>query len=121
MAKVRIIPAQIKQGNRNRQVEEAETKLKVAAYCRVSTLYEDQASSYETQVAHYKEFITKNPKWELAGIYADDGISGTDTKKRNQFNQMIMMPSKVKLTSSSPSPSAGLPGTPSTACNISGN
>ena len=89
MAKVRIIPAQIKQGNRNRQVEEAETKLKVAAYCRVSTLYEDQASSYETQVAHYKEFITKNPKWELAGIYADDGISGTDTKKRNQFNQMI--------------------------------
>lgn len=89
MAKVRIIPAQVKQGNRNRQVEEADIKLKVAAYCRVSTLYEDQASSYETQVAHYKEFINKNPKWELAGIYADDGISGTDTKKRNQFNQMI--------------------------------
>ena len=89
MAKVRIIPAQVKQGNRNRQVEETEAKLKVAAYCRVSTLYEDQASSYETQVAHYKEYITKNPKWELAGIYADDGISGTDTKKRNQFNQMI--------------------------------
>lgn len=66
-----------------------EAKLKVAAYCQVSPLYEDQASSYETQVAHYKEFITKNPKWELAGIYADDGISGTDTKRRNQFNQMI--------------------------------
>ena len=48
MAKVRIIPAQVKQGNRNRQVEETEAKLKVAAYCRVSTLYEDQASSYET-------------------------------------------------------------------------
>ena len=53
MAKVRIIPAQVKQGNRNRQIEESEAKLKVAAYCRVSTLYEDQASSYETQVAHY--------------------------------------------------------------------
>ena len=83
MAKVRIIPAQVKQGNRNRQVEEAETKLKVAAYCRVSTLYEDQASSYETQVAHYKEFINKNPKWELAGIYVHTGykmLENTDLK-----------------------------------------
>ena len=63
--------------------------LKLLPIAEFQPLYEDQASSYETQVAHYKEYITKNPKWELAGIYADDGISGTDTKKRNQFNQMI--------------------------------
>lgn len=61
----------------------------MAAYCRVSTDYDEQASSYETQVAHYKELIQKEPTWEFAGIYADDGISGTNTKKREQFNQMI--------------------------------
>ena len=64
-------------------------QLRVAAYCRVSTDYDEQASSYETQVAHYKELIQKEPTWEFAGIYADDGISGTNTKKREQFNQMI--------------------------------
>ena len=64
-------------------------KLKVAAYCRVSTDSEEQASSYEVQVAHYTQFIQKNPEWELAGIYADDGITGTNTKKREEFNRMI--------------------------------
>ena len=63
--------------------------LQVAAYCRVSTDFEEQASSYETQVNHYKELINNRPDWTLAGIYADDGISGTNTKKREQFNQMI--------------------------------
>lgn len=61
----------------------------MAAYCRVSTDYDEQASSYETQVIHYKELIQKEPTWKFAGIYADDGISGTNTKKREQFNQMI--------------------------------
>ena len=41
------------------------------------------------QVAHYTQFIQKNPEWELAGIYADDGITGTNTKKREEFNRMI--------------------------------
>lgn len=41
------------------------------------------------QVEHYTNYITGNPKWELAGIYADDGISGTNTKKRDEFNRMI--------------------------------
>ncbi|BAW87288.1 recombinase family protein [Limosilactobacillus fermentum] len=91
MGKVRIIPAHQQKGNsvhhqRNSQPFE---KLRVAAYCRVSTDYDEQASSYETQVAHYKELIQKEPTWEFAGIYADDGISGTNTKKREQFNKMI--------------------------------
>ena len=64
-------------------------QLRVAAYCRVSTDSEEQASSYEVQVAHYTQFIQKNPEWELAGIYADDGITGTNTKKREEFNRMI--------------------------------
>ena len=40
-------------------------------------------------MAHYTQFIQKNPEWELAGIYADDGITGTNTKKREEFNRMI--------------------------------
>jgi site-specific DNA recombinase len=48
-----------------------------------------QATSYEAQVEHYTEYIQKNPDWEFAGIYADDGISGTNTKKREEFNHMI--------------------------------
>lgn len=51
---------------------------------------EEQASSYEAQkVQHYTDYIQKNPDWELAGIFADEGISGTDTKKRAEFNRMI--------------------------------
>ena len=64
-------------------------KLKVAAYCRVSTDSLEQESSYEAQCVHYIEYIQNNPRWELAGIYADEGISGTSTKHRDQFNQMI--------------------------------
>ena len=55
----------------------------------VSTDSEEQASSYEVQVEHYTQVIEKNPEWELAGIFADDGISGTNTKKREEFNRMI--------------------------------
>ena len=64
-------------------------KLRVAAYCRVSTDSDEQTTSYEAQVEHYTEYIQKNPDWEFAGIYADDGISGTNTKKREEFNRMI--------------------------------
>lgn len=64
-------------------------KLRVAAYCRVSTDSEEQSTSYEAQVEHYTNYIKGNPEWELAGIYADDGISGTNTKKRDEFNRMI--------------------------------
>lgn len=77
----------------NRKVEETKTeekiKLRVAAYCRVSTDSDEQASSYEAQIEHYTLFIQNNPEWMLAGIFADDGISGTNTKKRDEFNRMI--------------------------------
>ena len=64
-------------------------KIKVAAYCRVSTDSEEQGTSYEAQCRHYTAFITSNPLWKLAGIYADEGISGTSTKHREKFNKMI--------------------------------
>ena len=84
---ITVIPARKRVGNT--AAAEQRPKLKVAAYCRVSTDSEEQASSYEVQVAHYTQFIQKNPEWELAGIYADDGITGTNTKKREEFNRMI--------------------------------
>lgn len=64
-------------------------KKKVAAYCRVSTELEEQEGSYQAQVTHYKSYIKGNSDWALAGIYADEGISGTSTKKREGFNKMI--------------------------------
>lgn len=84
---VTVIPARKRVGNT--VTAETKPKLRVAAYCRVSTDSDEQASSYEVQVEHYTRFIQKNPEWELAGIFADDGISGTNTKKREEFNRMI--------------------------------
>ena len=69
--------------------DEEKPKLRVAAYCRVSTDSEEQATSYETQIDHYTAYIQGHPDWVLAGIFADDGISGTNTKKRDEFNRMI--------------------------------
>jgi len=63
--------------------------LRVAAYCRVSTKLEQQEGSYEAQISYYTEKIKSNLNWQLAGIYADDGISATNTKKRDDFNAMI--------------------------------
>ena len=64
-------------------------QLKVAAYCRVSTEFEQQQSSFETQVNFYTEYINANPKWELVSIYADDGASGTQIYWRNGFMKML--------------------------------
>ena len=89
MGNVMLIPARRQVGNNARKQEEEKPKLRVAAYCRVSTDSDEQATSYEAQVEHYTEYIQKNPDWEFAGIYADDGISGTNTKKREEFNHMI--------------------------------
>ena len=63
--------------------------MKVAAYCRVSTEYEDQTNSFETQKRFFKEHIERNPDWELYEIYADEGFSGTSTENRPGFNRMI--------------------------------
>ena len=64
-------------------------KQRVAAYCRVSTDSEEQLNSYEAQKAYYTQKIEENPDWELAGIYADKGLSGTSLKKRDDFKRMI--------------------------------
>ena len=64
-------------------------KMRVAAYCRVSTDSEEQLNSYEAQKTYYTQKIQDNPDWEMAGIYADEGISGTSLKKRAEFNKMI--------------------------------
>lgn len=62
---------------------------RVAAYCRVSTDSEEQLTSYTAQKAYYTQKIGENPDWELAGIFADRGITGTSLKKRTEFNKMI--------------------------------
>ncbi len=64
-------------------------KQRVAAYCRVSTNNKEQINSYEAQKVYYTQKIEENPDWELAGIFADRGLSGTSLKKRDNFNKMI--------------------------------
>ena len=64
-------------------------KKKVAAYARVSTDSEEQLSSYEAQVSHYTRYIKEQENWEYVNIYTDEGVSGTDTKKREGFKRMI--------------------------------
>ena len=62
---------------------------RVAAYCRVSTDKNDQANSLESQRRYFREFIDRNPFWELSQVYVDEGITGTSTKKRHAFNAMM--------------------------------
>lgn len=81
---VHIIPAK-----KDLPSDEAPKKLRVCAYCRVSTEEENQASSYELQVQNYTKMIQENEEWEFAGIYADEGISGTSVLRREQFQAMI--------------------------------
>lgn len=83
--KVTVIPAkQIREKHEN-----ARKKTRVAAYCRVSTEHEEQIGSFKNQVEYYTNLINNNPEWEMAGIFTDEGISGTGTKKRIGFQSMI--------------------------------
>ena len=66
-----------------------ERKRRVAGYARVSTDNEEQDTSFKTQVDYYTNFISKNPSWEFAGLYSDDGVSGCSIKKREGFKKMI--------------------------------
>ena len=84
---ITVIPA--KSRNELQGKSRTEKKLKVAAYCRVSTDQEDQLHSFEAQVEYYTRYISDHPNYEMAGIYADEGITGTNTKKREQFRRMI--------------------------------
>ena len=70
----------------NRQKYE---QLRVAAYCRVSTNSEEQLTSYTMQKKVYTDLIQEKKEWCLAGIYADEGISGTRAEKREEFQRMI--------------------------------
>jgi len=84
---ITVIPARRTIGTQKKA--EKVQKTRVAAYCRVSTEFEEQESSYEVQVEHYTTYIQSNPEWELVEVYADDGISATNTAKREAFNRMI--------------------------------
>ena len=84
--RVRVIPAT--QTETGRETGRRRKK-RVAAYCRVSTDSAEQLNSYAAQQAYYAQKIEENPEWENAGIFADEGISGTSLKKRQEFNRMI--------------------------------
>ena len=84
--RVRVIPATKTQGA---IYSTHDGKKRVAAYCRVSTDSEEQLNSYEAQKSYYTQKIEDSPDWEMAGIYADEGISGTSMKKRTEFKKMI--------------------------------
>ena len=62
---------------------------RVGVYVRVSTDDPRQTTSYELQKKYYEDFVVRHPKWTLVDIYADEGISGTSTKHRDEFNRMI--------------------------------
>ena len=100
-ANVRVIPKKIVtviEPKRNLMVDkEKHRQLRVAAYCRVSTGSEEQMTSYTNQKKAYTELISQKKEWCLAGIYADQGLSGTQTKKRDEFNRMIEDCKKGKI------------------------
>ena len=89
---VTFIPAKL-----SVEQEAIKRRLQVAAYCRVSTEEEEQQSSYEAQCSYYTDKIMTNPEWIFAGIFADEGITGTSTKKRDDFNRMIRKCKKGKI------------------------
>lgn len=73
----------------NQERKIVDMRKRVAAYCRVSTDHEDQANSFESQQRYFRQYIERTPDWELYEIFADEGISGTNTKKRSEFKRMI--------------------------------
>jgi len=90
---VTVIPAKVRMAENRDKYHQ----LRVAAYCRVSTEQEEQQNSFAVQVAYYTDLINKKKEWTLAGIFADEGISGTQTKKRTEFNRMIRMCRNKKI------------------------
>lgn len=72
-------------------------RLRVCAYCRVSTSHEEQQNSFDAQIRHYKAFIESRPEWQFAGIYADEGISGKSKQNRVEFLRMIKDAEKKKI------------------------
>ena len=69
--------------------EQTKALLRMTAYCRVSSNSADQLNSYAAQVKHYTEFINANPDWTLVDIFADEGLTGTEAEKRDEFQRML--------------------------------
>ncbi len=86
MPDIKLIKATTKLGNRNK---DKNSKLRVAAYARVSTDDVEQINSYNSQLQYYNELINKKKDWKMVGIYADKAITGTSTDKRVDFMRMI--------------------------------
>ncbi len=87
-----VIPAKPRE-----EIRQTSKLLRAAAYCRVSTDDEEQKTSYEAQIGYYTEKINQNPEWQMAGIFADEGISGTQAKKRPEFLKMIRLCRQRKI------------------------
>lgn len=92
--KMRVVVIPAKSCEENKQAAKC---LRVAAYCRVSTDDEEQKTSYEAQIGYYTEKINSNPEWQMAGIFADEGISGTQAQKRPDFLKMIRLCRQRKI------------------------
>ena len=84
--KVTIIPATPKRAEPGKP---ANQKLRVAAYCRVSSEKDEQLNSFDVQVSYYTEKINSKAEWKFAGVYADEGITGTSMKHREDFKRML--------------------------------
>ena len=87
MAKVTMIPATM--NPITRMPTASVRKKQVAGYARVSTASDEQFTSYEAQIDYYTQYIKGHSDWEFVRVYSDEGISGTNTKKRDGFNEMI--------------------------------
>ncbi len=92
-ANVKVIPAMSPAELKQSKYKQT----RVAAYCRVSTNHEEQQNSYQVQIEYYTNLINSNPEWTMAGIFADEGISGTQTKNRKEFNKMIRKCKQKKI------------------------
>ena len=87
MRKIKVIPATI--NPLTKAPNATFTKRKVCGYARVSTDSDEQFTSYQAQIDYYTDYIKKNQDWEFAGVYTDEGVTGTSTKNRDGFNNMI--------------------------------
>ena len=83
----------------NESVRKRIERLRVAAYCRVSTDDEDQIKSYNSMVTYYTDLIQNNKEWVFVGVYADKAITGTKVDKRDEFQRLIQdcMDGKIDL------------------------
>ena len=84
---VTVIPATI--NPLTRMSTTTVSKRRVAAYARVSTDSDEQFTSYEAQIDYYTQYIKSRPEWQFVRVYTDEGISGTNTKHRDGFNEMV--------------------------------